>query len=144
MPDLTCLGCGKPFPTQKQLSAHSSRCSKNNALSLTSSAFDKKRRKSNKAGKRSKRTRIEREELVEQGLEAGLDYEAQMESADGTMFEQHENDAGPSNIPRSPSPPPPVTSKRSGRTVRMPSRFVDYLPGSATHLAHMPPTNRQQ
>ncbi|KAG2112883.1 hypothetical protein DEU56DRAFT_749192, partial [Suillus clintonianus] len=35
-------------------------------------------------------------------------------------------------------------SKRSGRTVRMPRRFVDYLPGSATHLAHMPPTNRQQ
>ncbi|KAG2752023.1 hypothetical protein P692DRAFT_20652215, partial [Suillus brevipes Sb2] len=42
------------------------------------------------------------------------------------------------------SPPPPVTSKRSGRTVRMPRRFVDYLPGTATHLAHMPPTNRQQ
>jgi hypothetical protein len=37
----------------------------------------------------------------------------------------------------------PVLSHRSGRTIRMPRRYVDYLPGSSTHLAHMPRTNRQ-
>lgn len=41
-------------------------------------------------------------------------------------------------------PPRPVVSQRSGRTIRMPRRYVDYLPGSATHLAHMPGTSRQQ
>jgi hypothetical protein len=90
MPDLACLGCGKPFPTQKQLSAHSSRCSQNNALSFTSAAFDtKKRRKSSKAGKKSKRTRIEQEEIIEQGIGAHLDHDVQMEfEVDGDVFEQ--------------------------------------------------------
>jgi hypothetical protein len=161
MPDLAYLSCGKPFPTQKQLSTHSSQCSQNNALGFTSAAFDtKKRRKSSKAGKKSKWTRIEWEEIIEQGIEADLNHNVQMEfEVDGDAFEQvilkiycmsltqcykPDNLAGPSNILRSPSPPPPVTSKRSGRAVCMPRHFIDYLPGSATHLAHMPPTNWQQ
>ncbi|KAG2140145.1 hypothetical protein DEU56DRAFT_735250 [Suillus clintonianus] len=46
---------------------------------------------------------------------------------------------------RAPSPsPPPIVSQRSGRRIRMPARFADFLPGSATHLAHMPPSTRQQ
>jgi hypothetical protein len=40
--------------------------------------------------------------------------------------------------------PPPIVSQRSGRAICMPARFADFLPGTATHLAHMPPTNRQQ
>jgi len=40
--------------------------------------------------------------------------------------------------------PAPIVSQRSGRAIRMPARFADFLPGTATHLAHMPPTNRQQ
>jgi hypothetical protein len=41
-----------------------------------------------------------------------------------------------SSVP--PSLPPRVLSKCSGRAIRMPRRFVDYLPGSAIPLAHMP------
>jgi hypothetical protein len=45
----------------------------------------------------------------------------------------------------SPSPPPiPIVSQHSGRRIRMPAHFTDFLPGSATHLAHMPLTARQQ
>ncbi|KAG1908345.1 uncharacterized protein F5891DRAFT_1179870 [Suillus fuscotomentosus] len=148
MPDLTCLGCGKPVPTQKQLSVHGSQCSKNQALNLMSSIFSaKKRQRSNKSGKNSKQIRIEWEEIIEQGMDdqhGALYHQAPMDiSDDGVIFEQLEAIAGPSNIP-SPSPPPLVTSKCSGRTVCMPQRFIDYLPGSATHLAHMPPTNQQQ
>ena len=40
--------------------------------------------------------------------------------------------------------PPPIVSQRSGRPIRMPTRFADFLPGTATHLAHMPLINRQQ
>ncbi|KAG1839963.1 hypothetical protein DFJ58DRAFT_733060 [Suillus subalutaceus] len=40
-----------------------------------------------------------------------------------------------------PTPSPPVVSKRLGCAIRMPRRFVDYLPGSDIPLAHMP---RQQ
>lgn len=43
--------------------------------------------------------------------------------------------AAPSGQPEA---PPQVLSKRSGRAIRMPRRFVDYLPGSETPLAHMP------
>ncbi|KAG2029778.1 hypothetical protein BDR03DRAFT_1017973 [Suillus americanus] len=46
---------------------------------------------------------------------------------------------------RVPSPAPtPIVSKRSGRRICMPARFADCLPGSATHLAHMPPSDCQQ
>ncbi|KAG2134481.1 hypothetical protein DEU56DRAFT_738558, partial [Suillus clintonianus] len=36
-----------------------------------------------------------------------------------------------------------TVSARSGRQIRMPARYTDYVPGTATHLAHMPPTSRQ-
>ncbi|KIM67411.1 hypothetical protein SCLCIDRAFT_108399, partial [Scleroderma citrinum Foug A] len=45
---------------------------------------------------------------------------------------------GPSSLP------PPVISQRSGRPIRMPARFVDFLPGSSTHLAHMPLSAHQE
>ena len=43
--------------------------------------------------------------------------------------------AAPSGQPEA---PPQVLSKRSGRAICMPRCFVDYLPGSAIPLAHMP------
>ncbi|KAG2037999.1 hypothetical protein BDR03DRAFT_981822 [Suillus americanus] len=44
-----------------------------------------------------------------------------------------------------PSPsPPPVVSQRSGQRICMPAHFADFLPGSTTHLAHMPPSDCQQ
>jgi hypothetical protein len=33
-----------------------------------------------------------------------------------------------------PAPSPPIVSNRSGRQIRMPARFKDFLPGSTTHL----------
>lgn len=44
----------------------------------------------------------------------------------------------------SPPPVPNFISKRSGRQIRMPARYADFLPGTATHLEHMPATSRQQ
>ncbi|KAG1854121.1 hypothetical protein C8R48DRAFT_776908 [Suillus tomentosus] len=135
-----CIGCGKTFPAQKSLSAHAARCAKNKLLKLADSVQrgSKKKRELEKThGKKSKRARSERAEAIQVGIdvEEQLDYGGM--DVDHDISEQVEDVAGPSIIPRSPSPPP-VTSKRSGRTVRMPRRFVDYLPGSATHLAHMP------
>jgi hypothetical protein len=34
MDDPTCVGCGEKYKTQKQLSAHAARCSKNKSLTL--------------------------------------------------------------------------------------------------------------
>ena len=39
---------------------------------------------------------------------------------------------------------PDVLSKCSGRQIRMPARYADFLPGTAMHLEHMPATSRQQ
>lgn len=65
----------------------------------------------------------------------------------------YDNVAGPSGSSPRHSPPLPellphspvaaVRSARSGRAIRMPNRYIDYLPGSATHLEHMPPTRQQ-
>ncbi|KAG1768271.1 hypothetical protein EV702DRAFT_1203359 [Suillus placidus] len=50
--------------------------------------------------------------------------------------------AGPSGIV--PDPPVGATiSACSGRQIRMPAQYADFVPGTATHLAHMPPTTRQ-
>ncbi|KAG2130820.1 uncharacterized protein EDB93DRAFT_1108267 [Suillus bovinus] len=137
--------CGKTFPAQKSLSAHAARCKKQ--ITETSRFSAAQQQKEMRVGKDSwqevQRARSERAEVIQVGIdvEEQLDYGGM--DVDHAISEQVEDVAGPSNIPRSPSLPP-VTSKRSGRTVRMPWHFIDYLPGSATHLAHMPPTNRQQ
>ncbi|KAG0692834.1 hypothetical protein DFH29DRAFT_882000 [Suillus ampliporus] len=136
------IGCSKKFPAQKSLSAHAACCAKNKSLKLVDSVQrgSKKKHELDKThGKKSKRAHSERAEVIQVGIdvEEQLDYGGM--DVDHDMFEQVKNIAGPSNIPCPPSPPP-VTSKRSGRTVHMPRHFVDYLPRSATHLAHMPPT----
>ncbi|KAJ8589519.1 hypothetical protein M405DRAFT_205625 [Rhizopogon salebrosus TDB-379] len=45
MDDPTCIGCGEKYNTQKQLSAHAARCSKNKSLTLDD-VFSKLERKS--------------------------------------------------------------------------------------------------
>ena len=42
------------------------------------------------------------------------------------------------------SPQAPVLSKCSGRHIQMPAQFDDFLPGSVTHLTHMPLSSHQQ
>ena len=49
-------------------------------------------------------------------------------------FSSSSTSTGPSNQPLLPQ----VLSKCSGRTIRMPRRFVDHLPGSSALMAHMP------
>ncbi|KAG2078841.1 hypothetical protein BDR04DRAFT_1112217 [Suillus decipiens] len=71
-----------------------------------------------------------------------LDYQG-MDVNNHETFKQVKDVAGPSNILHLPLPPT-VTSKCSGCTVHMPQHFIDYLSGSATHLAHMAPTNQQE
>ncbi|KAG2353494.1 hypothetical protein BDR07DRAFT_1496151 [Suillus spraguei] len=51
------------------------------------------------------------------------------------------------NIDMGHAPPPscqPIVSQHSGQRIHMPTHFVDFLPGSATHLAHMLPPAWQQ
>lgn len=59
---------------------------------MSSTFSAKKRQKSNKSGKNSKQTRIEREEIIEQGMDnqhGAFDYQAPMDiSDDGVIFEQ--------------------------------------------------------
>ncbi|KIJ57756.1 hypothetical protein HYDPIDRAFT_34820 [Hydnomerulius pinastri MD-312] len=45
------------------------------------------------------------------------------------------NVAGPSNI----QDPPPIISVRSGRRIRLPARYTDFLPGDSTGLRQAPP-----
>ncbi|KAH9025634.1 hypothetical protein EDB85DRAFT_1893766 [Lactarius pseudohatsudake] len=50
----------------------------------------------------------------------------------------HVDDAGPSNIDAY-EEPPPTRSARSGRTVHIPRRLMDYVPHGDMSLAHVPP-----
>ncbi|KIM64583.1 hypothetical protein SCLCIDRAFT_23320 [Scleroderma citrinum Foug A] len=52
-------------------------------------------------------------------------------------FDDTDHEFGPTE-PGPFSLPPPVISQHSGRPIRIPACFVDFLPGSSTHLAHMP------
>jgi hypothetical protein len=74
-----CIGCGRTFAAQKSLSAHAARCTKNKSLKLADSVQrnSKKRRELEKThGKKSKRARSERAEVIQVGIdvEEQLDY----------------------------------------------------------------------
>jgi len=55
-----------------------------------------------------------------------------------SVLQQLGPEPGPSSLQK------PIISHHSGRPIRMPARFVDFLPGSSTHLALMPLSARQQ
>lgn len=90
--DLPCLACGRTFSAQKKLSAHVSQCSRKQALKLTDPLYHtKKKRKPDKAsGKKSKRARSDRRELIQLGTDnEGLqDYMDMDMGADAIDFEQ--------------------------------------------------------
>jgi hypothetical protein len=56
-----------------------------------------------------------------------------------------EEDDAPEDIPPpvEAPPPPPQTSTRSGRSVRFPGRYRDFLPVTRTALAHVPSKEKQ-
>ncbi|KAG2746733.1 hypothetical protein P692DRAFT_20875794, partial [Suillus brevipes Sb2] len=136
--DLHCLACSATFGSRKQLSAHASQCALN--FSFTDKIYDHKRKLDKKKRRQDKRARCD--ESPERVLD-DIDIPEQPEVQDPSFTDNddHYIDVEMARPP-SPSPPPinPVVSQRSGRRIRMPARFADFLPGSATHLAHMPPT----
>ncbi|KAI5984378.1 hypothetical protein EDC04DRAFT_2914368 [Pisolithus marmoratus] len=143
----TCLGCDAPFGMQKQLSAHLSQCSCYHEL--TDQIFERKHKSWKRCTKDEKRSH--QVATVSQKCPTTFDQapnvfeEGVVDDHDclvlpfGDMDDEHQGAmSGP------PSPPPPVISQRSGRLIRMPAHFTDFLPGSSTHLAHMPLSAHQQ
>jgi hypothetical protein len=68
--DPTCIGCGEKYNTQKQLSAHAARCSKNKSLTLGDVLSKLERKRKSRARDKlrdSKRARLPY--LVDESLE---------------------------------------------------------------------------
>lgn len=61
-----CLACGKTFHTQRSLSGHRSRCLQNKALKLSDILHCAIKRHKSNDGRRSKRPRIEQEEVMQE------------------------------------------------------------------------------
>ena len=157
----TCFGCDASYSTRKQLSAHASQCRLNRALA--DQVFERKRKSSKKRTKDEKRARptmtADPQSLrmhantLDQAVEAFDDMgpAVPFDDTDHEVSYPHPSlhitdilkqfgltEPGPSSLP------PPVISQRSGCPIHMPARFVDFLPGSSTHLAHMPLSARQE
>jgi hypothetical protein len=67
MDDPTCIGCGKKYKTQKQLSAHAARCSKNKSLTLGDVLSKLERKRKSRA--RDKLRNAKRARLLDEPLE---------------------------------------------------------------------------
>ncbi|KAG2127289.1 uncharacterized protein EDB93DRAFT_1257074 [Suillus bovinus] len=140
--DIRCLACSATFGSRKQLAVHTSQCALN--IIFTDQIFDRKRKLDKKKRRQDKRVRCDKSpERI-----PGDVYIPEQPGVQDPTFTNNEDPYIDVEMarPPSPSPPPinPVVSQCSGRKIRMPARFADFLPGSATHLAHMPPTARQQ
>ncbi|KIK33637.1 hypothetical protein CY34DRAFT_18247 [Suillus luteus UH-Slu-Lm8-n1] len=138
--DIHCLGCSAAFGSCRQLAAHASQRALNS--SLTDQLFtckcksDKKKHKDKWARRDHSPVHIPEDVVIPD----------QPKIQDLMSFDQDNNFIhNDIEMGRAPSPsPPPIVSQRSGHRICMPARFTDFLPGSATHLAHMLPTARQQ
>ncbi|KAJ8583956.1 hypothetical protein M405DRAFT_884566 [Rhizopogon salebrosus TDB-379] len=133
MDDPTCIGCGEKYKTKKTAFAHAAGCSKNKSLTLGDVLSKLERNRKSRARDKlhdAKRARLS--DLVDEPLEV-LDIH-QENPLHWCLYD--ETIAGPSNQAPPLPLPPQILSKRSGRAIRMPRHFVDYLPGSAIPLAH--------
>ncbi|KAF9232301.1 hypothetical protein BU15DRAFT_67584 [Melanogaster broomeanus] len=118
-----CLGCEAVFKTRKQLSAHTSQCAEHQALTLQ--ILDRERKADRKYKEDKKAHSVRPSTAIDEGVLGNEDVVMQQ---------------APSPIQE----PSGIFSGRSGRRIRLPARFDDYLPGSSTHLAHMPLSAQQQ
>ncbi|KAG1717852.1 hypothetical protein EDB19DRAFT_1921754 [Suillus lakei] len=150
MDDLSCLGCAKSFATQKRLSAHEAQCAANKSLD-TNIYKNQRRLEKEKRRKRKQRRRQEesrsptpREQTPPAHNSPHPDEQMDVDNGWQDMDHEVENNApGPSCVQVAGPETPATVSARSSRQIRMPARYMDYVPGTATHLAHMPPTSRQ-
>lgn len=135
-----CISCGATFSTRKKLSAHKPQCK--DRPSLTDDVFQQ--RPIEKRARHASPIPMQSVE-IEQDLEASDDLGPEVYPASYVDYQLMKLLRAQTAIVQSwPQSPPPVLSKRSGRHIRMPARYADFLPGSATHLEHMPPSSRQQ
>ncbi|KAG1886701.1 hypothetical protein F4604DRAFT_1917521 [Suillus subluteus] len=118
------------------------------SVKLTDSIYEKaKKCRSDKHSKKTKWLHIEdSDEIIHDGIEQVYD-DIWADSPDMPLVNDNAV-PGLSQIPDNDIPAEydvtPVISHRSGRTIQMPRHYVDYLPGSATHLTHMLGTNHQR
>ncbi|KAH7909388.1 hypothetical protein BJ138DRAFT_1102735 [Hygrophoropsis aurantiaca] len=139
-----CVGCAKKFPTNRSLTSHTQRCQKAKDLAASTTLYLEKKRKSDKRKKREETKLAKKAKLEEQLAQDEHQEDVIMQEPEPYAPPPESPVAGPSHHGPSLAPAaPPVVSNRSGRTIRLPARFVDFLPGSSTHLPHMPLTDRQ-
>lgn len=134
--DYQCAGCGNTYSHKTGLCNHRRFC---------------KKYKNYDGLARYKRRRLERQAHPEMPALARLNDDhgpSRDDNAESgsimSALSQSNDDHGPSwdtiagSAPPIPEADPPQTSTRSGRTVRFPQRFDDYLPVMRTALAHIP------
>ncbi|KAF8550589.1 hypothetical protein OG21DRAFT_1499714 [Imleria badia] len=139
---LVCIGCGKAFQTQRSLSAHEARCNANKQL--TTNIYARHHKRHTKSKKRKERSLSESDSSESSQHEDGPSRHSPspIPSFSIDVGEvQAEVEALPGHLPAPPSlvGPPPVVSARSGRHVRLPARYRDFLPGELLSLDHVPP-----
>jgi hypothetical protein len=114
-----CYGCGKEFRNKRGLSNHHRVCSK-------WKNFDGVRK-------------LKKRRLKTQTLSLGTDSGPTPDAPEPMQLDTIADINAPVDIPPpSEVPPVPQTSTRSGRSVRFPRRYLDYLPSTRKALARAP------
>ncbi|KAH0825897.1 hypothetical protein J3R83DRAFT_7711 [Lanmaoa asiatica] len=135
----TCLRCDTIFSSRKHLSVHTPLCA--DSLALSNVIYNHKR----KAVRPSSRIRHGKMPQVEahEPMPPPPDFPIAGPSNPSIHNDTVEltldsvNDYQIDEVAMVSAIPLLVVSNQSGRCVCMPAQFQDYLPGSATHLAHM-------
>ncbi|KAG0699200.1 hypothetical protein DFH29DRAFT_1002158 [Suillus ampliporus] len=138
MDELICLGCGKAFNSQRRLSAHETLCETHHEFSKQ---ISKSYRHSERNRKIKKRKINHRESFggEEDGDAILPDLPQEMGDVDAEDWHIQAcldyDIPGPSQCSPAHSPPLPESSaaprlsNRSGRVIRMPKRYADFVPG---------------
>ncbi|KAF8436569.1 hypothetical protein L210DRAFT_2459165 [Boletus edulis BED1] len=142
-----CLGCQKSFTTQRKLHAHEAKCQAYTQWTSNVARSHKRLKTTQDDTERVHHNLQLRDVIPDRDVHANqpeLPSQAVLGDTVDPKDDLVENEAGPSNyaleqdVPMAYSPePPPAVSARSGRSIRLPARYRDYLPiGSG--LRHVP------
>ncbi|KAG1840741.1 hypothetical protein F4604DRAFT_1690656 [Suillus subluteus] len=141
--------CILSFATQKRLSSHEAQCPANK--SLDADIYKSQRRLEKEKRKKKKRRRLQQESrspTIEEQTPPTRNLppaDEQMDIDDGWYnTDEVENDApGPSNAGPSSIVPDPLVdstiSVRSGRQIRMPAQYADYIPSDLPSIPSASP-----